>query len=571
MHSSSQPVTLSDEHHENHDVLLGTKNSMNRKPSALFVLCTLILLGKATVAEEKATAIGVPPGQRQLLLDDYIVEHVEHLRRTMHQPVKRGPVLKAEEPWEGVFIGAFSPPMWVPEEGVFKQIYECRYDKPGQPNQYALATSTDGVRWEKPKLGLVEFDGTRDNNLFPTPDNCRLVHVVFDPDDPDPQRRYKGLLTIPGGRVPVVSPDCLHWQKLDAQLPSSDAGTMAFDRDRRLFMALLKRPNPSTVGRSYDVSFSRDFVNWSRPRFMFGMDKARDQKMAIDIIRRRLANPALAKPLFVDPDPAIGWRPPEGKQHIPTWQAECYNFGVIPYQGIYLGLITVYYPTGQQLPERTNADGFNLIQLAMSRDLRQWKRLGDRHQFLDPSPLTRGLVGNYDRLQLAAYNGIIQHTNEVRFYYGGLKRRVPQHTRWSDGSRRDLSALSHSERADWLADTHSAMCLAVLRRDGFVSLAAGDETGQLLTKPFVATGDRLLLNVDVRASGEAQVEVLGEDGKTIRGFELNCCVLLNGRDVDQVVQWQDDADWARLAGETVSLRIQLRNADLYAFWTTNKP
>ncbi len=143
-----------------------------------------------------------------------------------------------------------------------------------------------------------------------------------------------------------------------------------------------------------------------------------------------------------------------------------------PHEGLYLGLITVYYPTGERLPDRRNADGFNLIQLAMSRDFENWRRLGDRQPFLEPSPLMLGLVDNYDRLQLGAYNGIILHDDEVRIYYGGNKRRVPQHARWPDGRPRDPSTLSESERADWLEDAHSAMNPAVLRRDGFVSLYA---------------------------------------------------------------------------------------------------
>ena len=520
---------------------------------------------------QQGEPIELKPGQRQLFLDDYIVERIEGLTRTMHQPEKRGPVLKAEEPWEGVYIGIFSPPMWIPDEGVFKQVYECRYDRRGQPHRYALATSKDGVQWEKPNLGLVEFNGSKQNNLFPTPEDRRLVHVVCDPDDPDPERRYKGLLTVRGGRVPVVSADCLHWKKLDALLPSSDAGTMAFDREHRLFMALLKRPNPNTVGRSYDVSFSKDFVEWSDPRFMFGMDKDLDQKMALDVIRRRLANPALAKPLFIDPDPAIGWQRPEGKRHIPTWRAECYNFGVIPYEGIYLGVITVYYPTGQRLPERTNADGFNLIQLAMSRDLKEWKRLGDRRPFLEASPLTKGLVGNYDRLQLAAYNGIILHGDEVRFYYGGLKRRVPQHDRWPDGSPRDASTLSTSEGADWLEDTHSAMCLAVLRRDGFVSLDAGKDGGELVTRPFIASVNQLLLNVAVRDGGQAGVEVLAENNEPIPGFGPKDCLALKADAIDQVVSWESGGDISQLRGKPIRLRIELKDAELYSFqFTTTK-
>ena len=292
---------------------------------------------------------------------------------------------------------------------------------------------------------------------------------------------------------------------------------------------------------------------------MFGMDKGRDQEMALDIIRRRLVNPALAKPLFVDP--------PGGGGRIPTWQAECYNFGVVPYEGLYLGLITVYYPTGERLPDRRNADGFNLIQLAMSRDFENWRRLGDRQPFLEPSPLTRGLVGNYDRLQLGAYNGIILHDDEVRFYYGGNKRRVPQHDRWPDGSPRDPSTLSESERADWLEDTHSAMHLTVLRRDGFVSLNAGAESGRLITKPLIVSGETLLLNVAVRAGGYATVTVLGDDGEPLPGFERS--VPLKADSIDQLVSWPSSGDVGRLTSQPIRLRIELKAADLYSFRFTD--
>ncbi|MDP6779721.1 MAG: hypothetical protein QGI83_23395 [Candidatus Latescibacteria bacterium] len=508
------------------------------------------------------------PVVRHLFVDDGVVQEMEGLCRTLHQPEKQGPVLKAEDPWEGLYIGCFSPPMWIPEEGVYKQVYECRYDRaPGkETHRYALAVSRDGLAWEKPDLGLVDFEGARRNNLFPTPDDRRLVHVVHDPDETDPSRRYKGLLTVPKGRVPVVSADGLHWEKLDTQLPSGDAGTMAFHREKRLFMAMLKRPNPNTVGRSYDVSYSTDFIEWSEPRFIFGMDRERDQEMALDVIRRRRADPALAKPLFIDPDPATGWQHPEGESHTPTWQCECYNFGVVPYEGLYLGLITVYYPTGQRLPERSNADGFNLIQLAVSRDLESWERLGDRQPFLETSPLTEGLVGSYDRLQLGAYNGIVLHEDEVRLYYNGMKCRAPQHDRWTDGTPRHPSTLSASEQADWLEDTHSAMCLATLRRDGFVSLDADEAGGYVLTKPLELEGSGLFLNLDA-AQGVARVELLDEACGPIEGFAGDDAAEVSGDGIRVPVVWPSGADLSAMVGRSVRLKIHLRNAKLYAFWS----
>ncbi len=54
------------------------------------------------------------------------------------------------------------------------------------------AVSEGGVHWEKPCLGVVEYNGSRDNNLVDL--DCRTVvacTVIHDPQDPDPDRRFK--------------------------------------------------------------------------------------------------------------------------------------------------------------------------------------------------------------------------------------------------------------------------------------------------------------------------------------------------------------------------------------------
>jgi hypothetical protein len=501
---------------------------------------------------------------RLLFLDDHHVECMQGLHRILHSPRKRGAVLTPQHPWEGNCIAVFCPPFWVEEEGVYKQYYECRFAgaKDKSTHVYGIAVSADGLCWERPEIGLVDFGGSKRNNLFPTPDGLRLAHVIHDPDDPDPERRYKALLTVPKARVPVVSADGLQWNRLDAKLPSADAGTIAFDRDRRLFMALLKRQNPATVGRSYDISFSEDFETWSQPRFLFGMDRGQDQQMTLDIIRRRLCDPSQARPLFVDPDPATGWSPDSSVHPIPTWRCECYNFGIVPYQGLYLGVATVYYPTGQSLPERTNADGFNQIQLTASRDLETWTRVADRAPWVETSPLTEGFVGNYDRLQLAAHNGIVVHGDEVRLYYGGMKRRVPQHDRWLDGSPREGSTLTEHERDDWLEDAHGAMCLGVLRRDGFVSLRADDDPGELITRPFTLSGRRIALNLDA-TGGEARVEALDEDARPLEGLAGEDAATVRGDGLRMPLPW-DEARLAHLQGRAIRLRVRMHRCDLYS-------
>jgi len=511
-------------------------------------------------------AITVEPGLKQLFLDDYAVQEMKGLRRRMHSPEKKGPVLKADIPSDGDFVETVSAPMWIPDEGVYKMVYECNHRG---PDYWALATSEDGIHWKKPLLGAVEFKGSKENNLIASPGG-RLWQVIYDLDDPDPERRYKGFLGR-SGRKPVVSSDCVHWRQLDLpSLSSFDAGTLCFDRERRWFIGLLKMEG--RYGRAYNISESADFEHWSEPRFFFGTDD-KDQELALGVIRRRLADPGLAKPLFIDPDPAVGWQAPAWQRKLrwvarETWRAECYNIGIFPYEGVYLAWLMIYYPTGTGLPERNNTDGFHLIQLAMTRGLKKpLVRLGDRKAFIGPSRIDeKGLVGNYDRLQLEITNHPVDHDDELWFYYSGFKRRALQHDRWTDGSRREPSTLSAIERADWIEDTHSAILLAVLRRDGFVSLDADEGGGELVTKRFVATGKELLLNLDVHKGGAAKVEVLGGDGKPLPGFDLESCAEMIDDATRQQVVWKANAHWRQLRGRTVRLGIQLNRARLYAFW-----
>ena len=58
------------------------------------------------------------------------------------------------------------------------------------------ATSTDGIRWEKPNLGLVEYNGNKNNNIVKLQKDgetlgASCIPMIYDPDDSDPKRRFK--------------------------------------------------------------------------------------------------------------------------------------------------------------------------------------------------------------------------------------------------------------------------------------------------------------------------------------------------------------------------------------------
>ena len=156
----------------------------------------------------------------------------------------------------------------------------------------AYAESKDGVKWTKPNLGLVEFAGNKNNNLVlidPAPLGFVNLKVLHEPEDPDPQRRYKMTAHVYfrserrlGTLAPFASADGLHWKLLidgampkDAELLEKDVVLPAvhFEPSGGLYKwdgmyyacgqnALnATRPYHGRVTRTYR---SNDFVHWSQ-------------------------------------------------------------------------------------------------------------------------------------------------------------------------------------------------------------------------------------------------------------------------------------------------------------------
>jgi hypothetical protein len=92
------------------------------------------------------------------------------------------------------------------------------------------AESRDGLHWNRPNLGQVEWRGSRDNNLIALgdrnspPESGRLVDaskikgvtglsLIRDDDEPRPERRYK-MIYEQKGIGTAMSPDGIHWTDL---------------------------------------------------------------------------------------------------------------------------------------------------------------------------------------------------------------------------------------------------------------------------------------------------------------------------------------------------------------------
>jgi hypothetical protein len=455
---------------------------------------------------------------RQLFLDDFIIERIDGLKRVMHQPVKRGAVIKPDQPWETSLQTRCSP-AWDDERKLFKLWLITSTNIPGFAGA-SYVESKDGVHWTKPVLSQTKINGSLENNFLAVvpgdtwPKNG-IENVVIDPNDPDPKRRYKGFYGVIGRR-PMVSPDGIHWKLLDAAvLPSSDESNMSYDRDGKTFIATLKRGGP--FGRSHRIWTSRDFTKWTDTGVLFHADEL-DQQLAKENIDARLSNPKLQQPV----------------KNVPAdYNADIYNFGVFRYEGLYIGMPAVYHATGKM---KSNTDGFHLIQLACSRDLRNWTRLGERQSFIGPSPVGPDV---FDRTQLLPPSAPVERGDELWFYYTGIKYRASP------------------ENAD---EKMGAVCLAILRRDGFISLDAGEADGSLITQPFLVSGEKLFVNANVRDAGRLLVEVFDKAGEVMATSNE-----IKGDHCRGEVTWAH-GKIAALKGQPVKLRFTLRETALYSFW-----
>ena len=168
--------------------------------------------------------------------------------------------------------------------------------------RFLYAESVDGIHWKKPSLGLMEFRGSRDNNLIGMPKGFRGYHtqVLYEPEDPDPSRRFKmmALITIfgeystqpeistlrgrPRAYVPLFSADGLRW-RLAEEVVSEDGkailvenlvtgleGTGLYKWKGLYYLTGQGKGSPAVepYGRHVEIFRSLDLIHWSKTQTM---------------------------------------------------------------------------------------------------------------------------------------------------------------------------------------------------------------------------------------------------------------------------------------------------------------
>ena len=96
----------------------------------------------------------------ELMVDDHLIEQTSGgVELRLQRPVEREVVLTCDRPWEGNHSGLVT---LFQDGGTYRMYYRASHWRALLKTTHEFicyAESTDGVRWTRPELGLVEFDG----------------------------------------------------------------------------------------------------------------------------------------------------------------------------------------------------------------------------------------------------------------------------------------------------------------------------------------------------------------------------------------------------------------------------
>ncbi len=319
-------------------------------------------------------------GDKLLVLDTRVIAGAENARLVPGSVRKHesNPLFQADKPWENSLNNLYPNIVWDDEQQIFKMWYKCvladsdaiqQMDGPSTVHGvgwYLLyATSKDGIRWEKPALGLHSFGGTSATNIVAR--DCPNTGVFKDPHDADPARRYKLVSDVGLGKPQVrFSADGMHWgAAIDAEgfgAKNGDTHNNAFwDTSCGKYLWFTKL----YLGERLVARFeSDDFIHWKNNGV---------------VLRSSLH---------------------EGRA------SQTYCMPVFEHAGIYLGYVMMYHPGKDRSVD---------CELAWSPDGLQWQRVAPGVPFIP-----RGSKGAYDSECIYAMAGpLITRGGDHWIFYGG--------------------------------------------------------------------------------------------------------------------------------------------------------
>jgi hypothetical protein len=453
--------------------------------------------------KERPAVVPVDVG-RQLFVDDFLIESTT-LKREFHlaEMHPANPVLKPDVPSEldgsKPMAMVFSDGVWFdPKDQLFKMWYMSGYGK-----QTALATSRDGVKWDKPN-----FDVRAGTNVVQTEGRDSST-VWMDQEESDPQKRFKMWRAHSEDKIFGLSlhfsADGIHWGPRALRTGwIGDRTTVFWNPFRKVWVYSLRHGWSGARARRY----------WEVKDLLTGPSWSKIDEPPMWLISDKL-------------DPM--------REDLKV-ETQLYNFDAVAYESLMLGMFVIWrgdlnIPPGRPKP--------NSLFLGFSRDGYHFDR-PDRRPFI-PVSEKKG-DWNWGNVQSAGGCCLVMG-DQLWFYFSGRGG-------GADGKTRDGSG---------------ATGIATLRRDGFASMNADEKDATLTTRPLTFSGKHLFVNANV-TGGDLRAEVLDIDGNVIKPFTRENCEPMSSDSTHVELHWKGATDLSSIGKQPVRLRFSLRKGSLYSFW-----
>ncbi len=507
-----------------------TNSRRNFITSSISAAAGLAILPANIVVPSESAPSSYPSGQPEengkvlFSFDDHSIPWQHNLKLTLveAEKYKGNPVLKTGAAGSPDYGHAILYGSVIKVGDTYKMWYLAMHENvivkgqaPGNWRPMCYAESKDGIHWTKPNLGLVEFNGNKNNNICliqsPTFSLTRVndfLSVLYEPDDPNPGHRYKVayIAHVPAGDIKGGLSDVGHKEKTPCMTicaTSADGLTWNVVNDapanaggERFEVTSLYKfgdfyysagqllspwawlPDGKDTGRVMMIYRSSDFKNWSKAK-AFGFARAGQ----------------------------LTSTPVKGQQtHM--------GAGMWNRQNVMLGLYGIWQdglPASERPPGASHLLGTHVdLGLLISND---------GIHFREPVPdfkiIARGKQGEWDDVALLQGHAFVNEGDKTMIWY----------SHW------DTSAKLKSMEIG----------LATLRRDGFGFLSAKElksDAHCITSNLSVDKNSGLFLNVDgLSESNDLRVEIVDHLDKPISVYsgKNSARIVQNGTKVK--VEW----------------------------------
>lgn len=443
-----------------------------------------------------------------------------------------------------VFCGSVVP---MPGGG-YRLYYSALTEERPTMMRLAYAESDDGLKWRKPDLGQIEWNGEGTNWL-----HVAGLDAAWNVAQPQ-------VCLLPGGawrmwfwwhgqemgRMPYVaaeSDDGIVWRAIDLEMPH-----LMHPADRELgqnalVMGLTEASGEDTFAdqrtmdwvdakrlRTNDASFV--YYNEDTGKFEFysvwlvpvdeetGRMTPHDNASGVlrTIQRRESAD-------------GIVWSDPEmlilADEHDPMHQ-QFYHLAVHREHGWHVGMLGHYRCWEQTMD----------LELCFSRDGHAWNRP------LRGGWIPRGGSGDIDSMYVYPTNRFIDAGDEWLLLYNGG------------------NCKHNRELPEGVEQWEHDVMVATAPKGRFAGLQADERcVGSFTLKRFNQSAQCITVDADIR--GRLQAELRDPFDRPIAGYELNACEIVRGDSARHELKWHGQSS-AAFQYEVVSLRVEVEDGIVYS-------